>query len=150
MAKFKEGDKVTDGNAVYVITDVDDGIYEWKFVSGKADPSHSDGGEIAWAEGKMRLANSAPVRSTNAVVQNAINARRARNYTRDTEAFHKRKELETQLTGLVQKFINDIKAVGRKAASEYARLKKTDPEAFWVREVTGWVESLEDAINDAW
>lgn len=79
MAKFKEGDKVTDGNAVYVITDVDDGIYEWKFVSGKADPSHSDGGEIAWAEGKMRLANSAPVRSTNAVVQNAINARRARN-----------------------------------------------------------------------
>ena len=79
MAKFKKGDKVTDGNAVYEITDVDDGIYEWKFVSGKADPSHSEGGEIVWAEGKMRLANSAPIVSTNAVVQNAINARRARN-----------------------------------------------------------------------
>lgn len=82
-AKFKVGDKVTDGNAVYEIMDVDDGIYEWKFVSGKADPSHSEGGEIAWAEGKMRLANSAPVRSTNAVVQNAINARRARNASSD-------------------------------------------------------------------
>ena len=27
MAKFKKGDKVTDGNAVYEITDVDDGVY---------------------------------------------------------------------------------------------------------------------------
>lgn len=139
MAKFKVGDRVTDGNAVYEITDVDDGIYEWKVVSGKADPSHSKGGEIAWAESKMRLANTArnakfkmgdqvlyrgvfggrredrigtvrsedspgkywivffdgskmlvpetsleaknacAPRSSNAVVQNAINARRARN-----------------------------------------------------------------------
>lgn len=79
MAKFKVGNRITDGNAVYEITDVDDGVYEWKVISGKADPSHSEGGEIAWAEGKMRLANSAPVRSANAVVQNAINARRARN-----------------------------------------------------------------------
>ena len=140
-AKFKIGDRVTDGDGVYEITDVDDGIYEWKFVSGKANPSHREGGEIAWAEGKMRLANSArnakdrfgaeinvgdtvkfltgtwrglegkvmkidgnkatvrteeqgdvvedlniirvynsrPLASANAVVQNAINARRARN-----------------------------------------------------------------------
>jgi hypothetical protein len=84
-AKFKVGDKVTDGNAVYEITDVDDGIYEWKVVSGKADPSHSEGGVISWAESKMRLANSAPVRSANAVVQNAINARRARNAIDDAE-----------------------------------------------------------------
>lgn len=78
MAKFKVGDRVTDGDAVYEITDVDDGIYEWKVVSGKADRSYSAGGEITWADNKMRLANSA-VRSTNAVVQNALNARAVRN-----------------------------------------------------------------------
>ena len=79
MAKFKVGDKVTDGDGVYIITDVDDGIYEWKLVSGKADPSHSKGGEIAWAENEMRLANSRACNSTNPGVQNAINARTAKN-----------------------------------------------------------------------
>ena len=77
MAKFKVGDKVTDGSAIYAITGVDDDIYDWKVVSGKADPSYSEGGEVAWAEAKMRLANASPVRSTNAVVRNALAARNA-------------------------------------------------------------------------
>ena len=59
MAKFKVGDRVTDGSAIYAITGVDDDIYEWKVVSGKADPSYSEGGEVAWAEAKMRRANAA-------------------------------------------------------------------------------------------
>ena len=58
MSKFKKGDKVTDGDAVYEITDVDDGVYKWRPVGGKGDPSYSDGGEVEWAERKMRLANS--------------------------------------------------------------------------------------------
>lgn len=91
MAKFKVGDRVTDGSAIYAITGVDDDIYEWKVVSGKADPSYSEGGEVAWAEAKMRLANSRTPRSSNAVVRNALaaigsgieaaNARTARNAT---------------------------------------------------------------------
>ena len=90
-AKFKVGDRVTDGSAIYAITGVDDDIYEWKVVSGKADPSYSEGGEVAWAEAKMRLANSRTPRSSNAVVRNALaairsgieaaNARTARNAT---------------------------------------------------------------------
>lgn len=76
-AKFKVGDRVTDGSAIYAITDIDDGIYEWKVVSGKADPSYSKGGEFGWAEHKMRLANASPVRSTNAVVRNALAAQNA-------------------------------------------------------------------------
>ena len=59
MAKFKVGDRVTDGSAIYAITGVDDDIYEWKVVSGKANPSYSEGGEVAWAEAKMRRANAA-------------------------------------------------------------------------------------------
>ena len=58
MAKFKKGDKVTGGNAVYEITDVDDGVYKWRPVGGKGDPSYSEGGEVEWAERKMRLANA--------------------------------------------------------------------------------------------
>lgn len=57
-AKFKVGDKVTDGVAVYLITGKDDGYYEWKVIRGKANPEYSVGGEFGWAEGKMRLANS--------------------------------------------------------------------------------------------
>ena len=77
MAKFKVGDRVTDGSAIYAITGVDDDIYEWKVVSGKADPSYSEGGEVAWAEAKMRRANSRTPRSSNAVVRNALAARNA-------------------------------------------------------------------------
>lgn len=61
MAKFKLGDKVTDGNAVYEITGIDNGFgsYEWKLVSGRADPSHSEGGDFGWADSKMKIVNAA-------------------------------------------------------------------------------------------
>ena len=139
MAKFKVGDKVTDGNAVYEITDVADGIYEWKFVSGNADPSHSKGGEIAWAEGKMRLANSAPVRSTNAVVQNAINARTARNADGDGAAVKAIRDLQRRIAPLAReaeamrgKFIAN-KWYGYDAALEFIakRLKEAETEGKW-------------------
>lgn len=60
MAKFKVGDKVTDGSGVYLITGIDNsfGSYEWKLVSGRADTSHSKGGDFGWADSKMKLANS--------------------------------------------------------------------------------------------
>lgn len=77
MAKFKVGDKVTDGISVYLITGKDDGYYEWKVIRGKANPEYSAGGEFGWAEDKMRLANS--VRSTNSVVAKALNSVGARN-----------------------------------------------------------------------
>ena len=88
MAKFKLGDKVTDGNAVYEITGIDNGFgsYEWKFISGRADPSHSEGGDFGWADAKMKIANSAPV-SANSVVRNAMaaNVRTARNADVDAD-----------------------------------------------------------------
>lgn len=151
-AKFKVGDKVTDGNAVYEITDVDDGIYEWKFVSGKADPSHSEGGEIAWAEGKMRLANSRAVCSTNAVVQNAINARRARNAIDfNGESAKVRKALEGRLEKLVQKFKNDLNAVVADVGREYKKYQSIEPDsASLIKEVEYWIDSLKDAISQTW
>jgi hypothetical protein len=59
-AKFKVGDKVTDGSGVYLITGIDNGFgsYEWKLISGRGDPSYSEGGNFNWADSKMKLANS--------------------------------------------------------------------------------------------
>lgn len=59
-AKFKIGDKVTDGSGVYLITGIDNGFgsYEWKLISGRADPSHSEGGDFGWADAKMKIANA--------------------------------------------------------------------------------------------
>lgn len=68
MAKFKKGDKVTDGNAVYEITDVDDGVYKWKLIGGKGDPSYSEGGEVEWAKRKMRLANARACNAGKAMI----------------------------------------------------------------------------------
>lgn len=138
MAKFKVGDRVTDGDAVYEITDVDDGIYEWKVVSGKADRSYSAGGEITWADNKMRLANSA-VRSTNAVVQNALNARTARNADGDGAAVKAIRDLQRRIAPLAReaeamrgKFIAN-KWYGYDAALEFIakRLKEAEAEGKW-------------------
>ena len=59
-AKFKVGDKVTDGSGVYLITGIDNdfGSYEWKLISGRADRSHSKGGDFGWADAKMSIANT--------------------------------------------------------------------------------------------
>ena len=79
------------------------------------------------------------------------NARTARNYSRDTESFAVRKQFETQLERIIQKFISDVSSVGSKAKSEYRRLQKSDPQnAFWVEEVQGWVDSLKEAVDEVW
>ena len=80
-AKFRVGDKVTDGSAIYAITDIDDGIYEWKVVSGKADPSYSEGGEVAWADAKFRLANAA--RNANFKVGDRVKVKNPPHHTSD-------------------------------------------------------------------
>lgn len=96
------------------------------------------------------------VRTTNATVHNALNARTAknsvaRNYSRDTESFAVRNRFETKLGIIVQKFLSDISSVGSKAKSEFLRLQKSDPDnAFWVGEVQGWVDGLKEAVEDVW
>lgn len=80
-AKFKVGDKVTDGSGVYLVTGIDNdfGSYEWKLISGRGDSSHSEGGNFNWADSKMKIVNACI--STNSVVRNAMaaNRRMARN-----------------------------------------------------------------------
>ena len=75
MAKFKVGDKVTDGNSVFKITKVTPDDYGWKLVKGDGKDafgkSISAGGMISWADQKMRKAANA-VTSKNPVVQNAL------------------------------------------------------------------------------
>ena len=73
-AKFKVGDKVTDGESVYLITGMDENTYDWKCIKGRYNPSYRDGGEFSWAERTMKLANACT--STNSVVRNAIAANR--------------------------------------------------------------------------
>lgn len=58
MAKFKVGDKVTDGESVYLITGMDENTYDWKCIKGRYNPSYRDGGEFSWAERTMKLANA--------------------------------------------------------------------------------------------
>ena len=80
MAKFKVGDKVTDGSSVFKITAVNpDGWddYRWNLVKGDGKDIHgksiAEGGEIVWADLTMhKIANSST--STNPVVQNALEA----------------------------------------------------------------------------
>ena len=72
---------MTDGSAIYAITGVDDDIYEWKVVSGKADPSYSEGGEVAWAEAKMRRANAA--RNANFKVGDRVTVKNPPHHTSD-------------------------------------------------------------------
>lgn len=78
MAKFKVGDKVTDGNSVFQITKVNPDDYGWKLVKGDgkdaSGKSISAGGMISWADQKMRKAANA-VTSKNPVVANAMMAR---------------------------------------------------------------------------
>ena len=73
-AKFKVGDKVIwtqfGGKPMLVVDMNDKGEYLCR--------TH-DGNEVVFSEEKLKIANSASLASTNAVVQNAINARRARN-----------------------------------------------------------------------
>ena len=80
MAKFKVGDKVTDGNSVFQITKVNPDDYGWKLVKGDGKDafgkSISAGGMISWADQKMRKAANA-VTSKNPVVANAISAKNA-------------------------------------------------------------------------
>ena len=68
MAKFKVGDKVTDGNSVYKITWIDTswGSYEWKRVSGMSDPTHEAGCDIRMADRTFKIANSRVCNFTNA------------------------------------------------------------------------------------
>ena len=77
MAKFKVGDKVTDGNSVFQITKVNPDDYGWKLIKGDgkdvSGKSISAGGMISWADQKMRKAANS-VTSTNPVVANAIKA----------------------------------------------------------------------------
>lgn len=77
MAKFKKGDRVRDTEAMRdgVIVEVDaekPGYYAVKYDT-RPQPQWNV------PESYLTLANSAPIRSANSVVQNAINARRARN-----------------------------------------------------------------------
>ncbi|MBQ1428737.1 MAG: hypothetical protein IIZ06_03630 [Kiritimatiellae bacterium] len=80
-AKFKVGDiveKDVPGDTwTGKVVSVSSGNKGVRAVTIKGDGS--EGPTWAFDESEIRLANSAPVRSTNAVVQNAINARRARN-----------------------------------------------------------------------
>lgn len=57
-SKFKVGDKVTDGNAVYLITGVTGLDYIWKCISGTPNPHWSKGGEKEWAEEQVEIVNS--------------------------------------------------------------------------------------------
>lgn len=81
MAKFKVGDIVekdvpgdTWTGRVVSVTSGNKGV---RAVTIKGDGS--EGPTWAFDESEIRFANSAPLASANAVVQNAINARRARN-----------------------------------------------------------------------
>ena len=86
MAKFKVGDKVTDGNSVFQITKVNPDDYDWKLVKGDgkdaSGKSISAGGMISWADQKMRKAANA-VTSKNPVVANALNSVKATNAVLD-------------------------------------------------------------------
>lgn len=77
MAKFKVGDKVTDGNSVFQITKVNPDDYDWKLVKGDGKDAFgkiiSEGGMISWADLKMRKASNS-VTSKNPIVQNALEA----------------------------------------------------------------------------
>lgn len=57
-SKFKVGDKVTDGDAVYLITGVTGLDYIWKCISGTPNPHWSKGGEKEWAEEQVEIVNS--------------------------------------------------------------------------------------------
>ena len=70
-AKFKVGDKVTDGNSVFQIIKVNPDDYEWKLIKGDGKDAFgkiiSEGGMIPWADQKMRkVANS---RTLNAMTK---------------------------------------------------------------------------------
>ena len=80
MAKFKVGDKVTDGDAIYLITGVTGLDYIWKCISGTPNPHWLKGGEKEWAEEQVEIANSCVenaegcvVNSTREIVQKALN-----------------------------------------------------------------------------
>ena len=57
-SKFKVGDKVTDGDAVYLITGVTGLDYIWKCIGGTPNPHWSKGGEKEWAEEQVEIVNS--------------------------------------------------------------------------------------------
>ena len=123
-------------------------VFDPKYAKAMIDDAMRKGvkipsGLLAKAKAAGMIANAAK----NAAAKNAT----ARNYSRDTESFAVRKQLESQLEKIVQKFLSDISSVGSKANGEYRRLQKTDPEnAFWVNEVVGWTDSLKEAVSESW
>jgi hypothetical protein len=96
--------------------------------------------------------NYATIHSTNRVVQNAINARRARNAIDFNGASAKvQKAFEGRIDKLVRKFKNDLSAVGTDVAKEYKKYQSIEPDsATLILEVGDWIESLKGSVDDSW
>ena len=105
MAKFKVGDKVTDGYSVFQITKVNPDYYDWNLVKGDGKDAFgkisSEGGTISWADLKIRKASNA-VTSKNPVVANAIKACNGNNWTMADA-----KEWASSLSVIADKDYND-------------------------------------------
>lgn len=139
MAKFKVGDKVESvkTGAKGVVDEVyGDEKYAVLF-DGATNPDKVEGFQIKAANGCAR--NSAAARSTNAVVQNALNARTARNADGDGAAVKAIRDLQRRIAPLAReaeamrgKFIAN-KWYGYDAALEFIakRLKEAEAEGKW-------------------
>lgn len=147
-AKFKIGDKVRVDSAFS--SNVNDGM-------GIVDAIQGDDVIVSFGGyGKVRVPSAyvyinSPA-STNAVVQNAINARRARNAIDFNGASAKvRKAFEGRLEKIVQKFKNDLRAVSTDVAKEYKKYQSIEPDsATLILEVGDWIESLKGSVDDSW
>ena len=148
MAKFKPGDKVkssVDGKTYIAMEESRPGYWWLADLDGR-------GNGLETREIDLTLANSRAPRSSNAVVQNAINARKARNAINFNGASAKvRKALEGRLEKLVQKFKNDLNAVVADVGREYKKYQSIEPDsASLIKEVEYWIDSLKDAISQTW
>jgi hypothetical protein len=146
MAKFKIGDKVeVKGIGKTVVKTVE----EIKSVVGPRTKYGVDigGGKIMMVPEKDITASNA-VRSTNPVVANALVANEV-NFNGASAKV--RKNLESKLLTLVDKFKRDLGAVGKEAAQKYREYQRIDPDsASLIYEVSEWTESLKRAIDDVW
>lgn len=124
-AKFKEGDnvKAKDGK-VYTI-----GIV---FGDAEKEPAYEclrpGAASSMFSESELTLANSRSVCSANAVVQNAISARRARNADGDDAIIKKAQDeagrLEKIATGKVRAALKELEAQYRALALKYEPMVK--------------------------
>ena len=111
-----------------------------------------DGSKMLVPETSLEAKNACAPRSSNAVVQNAINARRARNAIDFNGASAKvQKAFEGRIDKLVKKFKNDLRAVSTDVAKEYKKYQSIEPDsATLILEVGDWIESLKGSVDGSW